>query len=203
MYAKADELRFTSHLDVTRAIQRALRRARLPVCYSQGYSHHPRLSFGPPLPLGVVGEAEYFDVSVTGRLDEDWLGKLNASFPAGLRASEGRIVPAQGPSLVSLVNAAAYQVLVWGDGPKPTQVLVDALRSAFGDNGIIRIAQGPEGDEQRIDLTARLRLDSGAPEKIISRVLGEQARQYKITRKGLYLERDGVLYSPYGEAARG
>jgi radical SAM family uncharacterized protein/radical SAM-linked protein len=202
-YAKADELRFTSHLDVTRAIQRALRRARLPVCYSQGYSHHPRLSFGPPLPLGVAGEAEYFDVSVTGRLGEDWLERLNAGFPSGLRASEGRIVPAQGPSLVALVSAAEYRVVVWDDGTDSPLDFVDVLRHAFGEAGILKISQASKGDECWIDLVARLRLASGAPEKIIGRVLGEQARPYKIIRKGLYLERDGVLYSPYGEAVRG
>ena len=202
-YAKADELRFTSHLDVTRAIQRALRRARVPVCYSQGYSHHPRISFGPPLPLGVVGEAEYFDVSVCGRLDEGWLEKLNLGFPSGLRAYEARIVSHEGPSLVALLSAAEYRVIVWDGGADSELALVDGLRHAFGETGILKISHASNGDESWIDLVARLKLDSGAPEKKIGRVLGEAARPFKIIRKGLYLEKEGNLYSPYGEAVRG
>jgi radical SAM family uncharacterized protein len=202
-YAKADELRFTSHLDVTRAIQRALRRARVPVCYSQGYSHHPRISFGPPLPLGVVGEAEYFDLSVCGRLDEGWLERLNLGFPSGLRAYEARIVSQQGPSLVALLDAAEYRVIVWDSGADSGLALVDGLRHAFGDTGIIRMSHASDGDESRIDLVARLKLDSGAPEKKIGRVLGEAAKPFRIIRKGLYLEKEGTLYSPYGEAVRG
>jgi radical SAM-linked protein len=202
-YAKTDQLRFTSHLDVTRAIQRALRRARVPVCYSQGYSHHPRISFGPPLPLGVVGEAEYFDVSICSRLDDNWLEGLNGGFPAGLRAYEARIVSQQGPSLVALVSAAEYQVTFWDGKPDSGLALVESLRHAFGEAGILRISCASEGEEGRIDMVARLNLGSGAPEKKIGRILSEANTPYKITRKGLYLEKEGTLYSPYGEAVRG
>jgi hypothetical protein len=155
------------------------------------------------LPLGVVGEAEYFDVSVCGRLDEGWLERLNLGFPAGLRAYEARIVSQQGPSLVALLGAAEYRVIFWDGGADSGLALVDGLRHAFGDAGILKISHAVNGDECRIDLVARLKLDSGAPEKKIGRVLREAAKPFKIIRKGLYLEKEGTLYSPYGEAVRG
>jgi hypothetical protein len=202
-YAKADEMRFTSHLDVTRCIQRGLRRARLPVSYSQGFSPHPRMSFGPPLPLGVVGESEYLDISVWRKPDEGWLELLNSGFPTGLKALEARIVPAQGPSLVAFLNAAEYRVLVWECDPQTVLALGDSMRHAFSEAGLLKIEQGLAGGEGHLELLARLKLDGGAPEKIIERVLRQAAKPFKVIRKGLYLEKEGVLYSPFGEVVRG
>ena len=77
-FAKMEDMALTSHLDVVRSIQRSLRRSGVPLCYSKGFSPHARMSFGPPLPLGVLGEGEYLDVFL-GRTPEDsWIEKANA-----------------------------------------------------------------------------------------------------------------------------
>jgi radical SAM family uncharacterized protein/radical SAM-linked protein len=202
-YAKRDEMRFTSHLDVTRCIQRALRRARVPVCYSQGFSPHPRLSFGPPLPLGVVGEAEYLDMALSSRPREGWLDDLNSGFPVGLVALEARPVPVQGRSLVSFLNVAAYTILVWQCEPQVALDVTEAMKDALGEAGVLEVKHVCEGDQCRIDLRVKLKLASGAPEKSIERVLRQTTRPFKVIRKGLYLETDGVLYTPYGEVTKG
>ncbi len=61
-YAKLDKVRFTSHRDMVRILERALRRAKIPVAYSQGFSPRPRLSLGYGLPTGYESEAEYADI---------------------------------------------------------------------------------------------------------------------------------------------
>jgi len=70
-YEKGRRARFLSHLDILRAVTRALASSGLPVAYTHGFNPHPRISFGPPLPVGVTGEAEFFDIELT-RPVEAW-----------------------------------------------------------------------------------------------------------------------------------
>ena len=64
-FTKAGKIRFTSHRDVARMWERALRRSGLPVAYSQGFAPHPLLSFGLALPTGCESTAEYLDVTAS------------------------------------------------------------------------------------------------------------------------------------------
>src|SRR4029450_4720969 len=66
-FSKHGKVRFTSHRDVARLWERALRRAGVRVTYSEGFSPRPRLAFGLALPTGHESDGEYVDV----RLDED------------------------------------------------------------------------------------------------------------------------------------
>jgi radical SAM family uncharacterized protein len=198
-YAKTDDLRFASHLDITRCIQRALRRSGLEVCYSEGFSPHPRVSFGPPLPLGVSGGGEYFDAALGAKPASGWLEAMNAALPPGLRALDGRVMPAHGPSLVTLLNAAEYRVLVLDCDSETGRGLAEALESAFGEGGMTRINHGAEGDgAYRIDLLAKLRHTSGVSEKVIDRTI-RQVRPFKLMRMGLYFEKERMFYTPFGE----
>ena len=65
-FAKSGKIRFTSHRDVARLWERALRRSRLPVAYSQGFVPHPLVSFGLALPTGCESMGEYLDVRLGG-----------------------------------------------------------------------------------------------------------------------------------------
>ena len=68
-YQKMDRMRFVAHLDLLRMTHRFMRVAKVPLAYSQGYNPHPRISFGPPLPVGVEGEKEYFVFALTEERD--------------------------------------------------------------------------------------------------------------------------------------
>ena len=78
-YAKRGPLRFTSHRDFARAFERALRRAGVPIAYSQGFTPHPKISYASAAPTGVASEAEYLEIGLRARVD-----------PAQLRAGAGR-----------------------------------------------------------------------------------------------------------------
>ena len=62
-FSKTGDIRFLSHLELVNAVARALRRAGAPVRYSQGFHPLPKLSFSPPLPVGMESLDEYLDVS--------------------------------------------------------------------------------------------------------------------------------------------
>src|SRR3954447_22209889 len=70
-YAKRGRLRFTSHRDIQRALERALRRAGVPMAYSAGFTPHPKISYAGAAAMGTASEAEYLEISVTERLDPD------------------------------------------------------------------------------------------------------------------------------------
>ena len=70
-FRKGERVRYISHLDVLRAWERAIRRAGLPLSYSQGFTPHPKIAFASPLPLGFLSEAEVMDVSLDERVEAD------------------------------------------------------------------------------------------------------------------------------------
>jgi radical SAM-linked protein len=84
-YAKRGRLRFTSHRDVARTFERALRRAGVPMAYSQGFSPHPKVSWAGAVPTGVSSVAEYVELQLVEQLDPTVLrDELNAALPDGI-----------------------------------------------------------------------------------------------------------------------
>jgi radical SAM-linked protein len=70
-FRKGERVRYISHLDVLRSWERSIRRAELPLSYSQGFTPHPKIAFASPLPLGFVSEAEIMDVTLDERVSAD------------------------------------------------------------------------------------------------------------------------------------
>ena len=79
-YTKRGRLRFTSHRDIARAFERALRRAQVPMAYSAGFSPHPKISWVGAAPTGVASEAEYVEISVVERVDLVLFGLVGLFF---------------------------------------------------------------------------------------------------------------------------
>ena len=68
-YAKRGRLRFTSHRDFSRAFERAVFRARIPMAYSSGFNPHPRISYAGASPTGAASEAEYLEIGLAEVVD--------------------------------------------------------------------------------------------------------------------------------------
>jgi len=84
-YAKRGRLRFTSHRDFSRALERALRRAGIPMAYSSGFSPHPRISYATASPTGAASEAEYLEIALSKTCVPDLVAReLDAALPPGL-----------------------------------------------------------------------------------------------------------------------
>jgi radical SAM-linked protein len=115
-FAKSRELRFITHLDLMRFWERALRRAAIPVAYSEGFSPHAQISLAAPLPVGVSGIAELMDVFLAERMTPKAFLKLAATqLPPGLTVHSAREIDLQLPSLQSLMRAAEYRAALPGD----------------------------------------------------------------------------------------
>lgn len=114
-YAKRGKLRFTSHRDVARAFERALRRAGLPMAYSQGFSPHPKVSWVGAAPTGVASEAEYAEIQLVEHVDPQVVrAELDAALPEGLAVLEGVLAGPGG--LAERIEASAWRIEVRGMG---------------------------------------------------------------------------------------
>lgn len=115
-FSRGDELKFLSHLDLMRLWERALRRAGLPLAYSQGFSPHPRLSLALPLPVGVTSQAELMELWLQRPLALDrLLEPLRRQLPQGIALGGARPLPEQAPALASRVRFAEYLVEARGE----------------------------------------------------------------------------------------
>ncbi|MEU4741810.1 TIGR03936 family radical SAM-associated protein [Actinosynnema sp. NPDC023658] len=128
-YAKRGRLRFTSHRDIARTFERALRRAGVPMAYSQGFSPHPKVSWVGAAPTGVASEAEYVEVQVVDRVDPEALRTaLDAVLPPGLDVLE--VVQSTGGTLPERIEASAWHVELPGVSPEELTEAVTALMAA-------------------------------------------------------------------------
>jgi radical SAM-linked protein len=108
-YAKRGRLRFTSHRDFSRAFERALVRARIPMAYSSGFNPHPRISYAGASPTGAASEAEYLEIGLAEVVEPARLAAdLDEALPEGLDVLE--VVEARPGSLADRLEASRWQV---------------------------------------------------------------------------------------------
>jgi radical SAM-linked protein len=110
-YAKRGRLRFTSHRDFGRALERAVRRADVPVAFSSGYSPHLRISYAGASPTGAASEAEYLEIALREACDPaEVRTRLDASLPPGLDVLDA--VTAGSGALADRLEASRWQILL-------------------------------------------------------------------------------------------
>ncbi len=122
-YAKRGRMRFTSGRDFQRALERALRRADVPMAFSAGFHPHPKISYANAAATGTASEAEYVEIQVTERVDPEALrGALDAALPSGLDILA--VVEAGAGSLADRLEASEWRLEFLG---VPTSELADAV----------------------------------------------------------------------------
>ncbi len=217
-FRKTGRLRFLSHLEVARALERSVRRADLPFAITQGFSPHMRIAFGPALPVGCAGEAELFDVWLRAFVPAaDALARLTASAPEDLAPTAGRYVSDTRPSLSAGAVAARYRVVVAGGPGRAAELEAAMARVAALDSLDVAHKQkvrtfsprqelletvvvASEGRDVVLYLTLRL----GAQGALRPDALVEAALEYSgtgtsgmvVTRLALLEDRDGELVEP-------
>lgn len=112
-FTRGDELKYISHLDMMRLWDRTLRRAGISLAYTEGFSPHPKISLGAPLPVGVTSEAELMDINLRKTVSPHYLVRaVKEQLPRGLDILEVQQIPVTSPSLQSRLRYAEYDVVV-------------------------------------------------------------------------------------------
>ena len=110
-FSKHGAMKFIGHLDVMRFFQKAMRRANIAICYSEGYSPHQIMSFASPLGVGLESDGEYLDIEVSHtESSKDSVKALNEVMVEGIRVLSYRSLPDTSKNAMSIVAAADYRV---------------------------------------------------------------------------------------------
>lgn len=109
-FSKQGALRYTGHLDLHRLMERASRRASLPLSYSQGFHPQPKISLAAALPLGFASRAEVMDIRLNEEIEpEEIFSRLKESLPSGIQIQKVEKVDETLPPLQTQVLSATYE----------------------------------------------------------------------------------------------
>lgn len=115
-FEKKPRLRHIGHLDLMRAMQRALRKSGLPICFSKGFNPHLLLSFAAPLSVGMYGLHEVMEVPLQGEPSaQEVMRKLSAALPPELPCVDVRMVEDKHPAPMALLRAAEFDIQILED----------------------------------------------------------------------------------------
>ncbi len=114
LFRRGTEVKYCSHLDLMRMWVRALRRAAIPLAYSQGFNPHAIISLAAPLPVGVVGHEEIFDLALAEPVDPaDYVARVNAALPVGVAVLDAWPIPDDAPPLQPRLRAADFRLTLF------------------------------------------------------------------------------------------
>ncbi|MGK2959232.1 MAG: TIGR03936 family radical SAM-associated protein [Acidimicrobiales bacterium] len=226
-FTKTGKVRFTSHRDVARMWERALRRADLPVAYSEGFSPRPKLSFGLALSTGHESMAEYLDVELSLKPESpdvvpidvtEFPGLLSPLLPMGIDVVTAAKVEPGTPSLQESVSSCQWRIEAIGFDVSTTQQLVtaalaadelfvtrtrkgrevtDDLRPAIRSVSVV----GPTGAGVELEAELDVHPRSVRPAELLSAVFPNGVEEGRVWRLAQWIWSDGARVEPLVVAA--
>ncbi len=142
-FTKQGALRYTGHLDLHKIWERSIRRAKLPLAYSQGFHPQPKINLAAALPLGFSSRAEVMDIWLNEDV-QDVPAALKNHVPPGLTILDANQVDDRAPSLQSQVVAAEYEVEITEAGF--ASGLTEKIASVLESESIPRVRRKKEYD---------------------------------------------------------
>ncbi|HEX8803708.1 MAG TPA: TIGR03936 family radical SAM-associated protein [Acidimicrobiales bacterium] len=187
-FAKLGKIRFTSHRDVARIWERSLRRAQLPLAYTEGFSPRPKLSFGLALSTGYESLGEYLDVALRDDAPvepDDVAARVAPGLPDGILVQAVVPLPSGADSLQQVVTSCTWQISLGGVAPPAVD---DALAAAQNATEILltreRKGRTVTDDVRPALVTARVLGPDEAPGGPGTRIEAELATQPRALRPG-------------------
>lgn len=216
VYHKAEAARFISHLDILRALQRAFRRAGLPLRYSDGFNPHPELSFASALATGMTSDAEWFEVELTQEMTpESFISAVNPVMPRGLSVSDAREMPSGIKTLTSCTRAAEYRITISTEQEFQKDLLEKTLHGLLSGEIIVNkrtksgikpvdirpqvlkaIVEGIEKDTITLRVLGQLQADGGLRAELFAGALLDRLDaqgSVRIHRTAMFFDSDGSL----------
>lgn len=218
-YAKRGRLRFTSHRDFSRAFERAVFRARIPMAYSSGFNPHPRISYAGAAPTGSASEAEYLEIALADVLvPAEVHALLDEALPEGLDVIS--VVESAGGSLADRLEASRWRIDLDG-APEVVEaavatflaadeILVErmtkkGLREFDARGAVVGLSVTTSGfdDRSALDLVLRHGVPSVRPDDVLTALVSvsdvEPGPAPLMTRLAQGpLSEDGTVGDPFG-----
>jgi radical SAM-linked protein len=151
-YCKDGPLRYLSHLDLNRAIDRAVRRSGLPVKYSQGYNPSAQIGYAHAMPTGMAGKRELLQIELERPLSADEVERaLVAHMPEHLRAVDTEVVSGEKRKHLSGLTVAEYEIELRPKPPIDFRALAEAVNEVM-DAGELPIVRETKSQIRNIDI---------------------------------------------------
>ena len=216
-YAKRGRLRFTSHRDFSRAFERAVFRARIPMAYSSGFNPHPRISYAGAAPTGSASEAEYLEIGLAEVVDPARVhAELAEALPDGLDVLQ--VVESPGGSLADLLTASHWTIAVPPSDVRAGEALAAAveaflaaeellvermtkkgLREFDCRSAVVSLAVRPATDVLTLDLVLRQAVPAVRPDDVLTGLARIAGADGKLTAGAPLMTR--LAQGPLDEAA--
>lgn len=146
-FTKLGDVRFISHLDLLRTFERALRRAEIPVAFTQGFNPHPQITFAHPLSLGMTSEGEYVDLTFERDFDFKVLKeRLNQVFPRGIKILDV-VKVTDNRSIMAVVDAAMYEICIPVEKSLNEEKVREILREILSKKKIVVMKKSKTKEE--------------------------------------------------------
>ena len=223
-YKKEDEMIFISHLDLQRLLQRAFRRAKINLSYSEGFNPHPKMSYGNALALGVESQDEYVDIENEEDIEVDeFLERINNQLPEGIKFIKGQEIDPKTPSLSSVIVYGEYIFNIDLDTPLSKEFVKSRVLNFVKSEEIIVTKTNKKGRKVEVDIRpliknfdlvslddkkvtfestiatgskANLNINILIPQILNMLDLEIDPREVSVLRRDLYAMEDGQLVTP-------
>ncbi len=223
-YKKEDEMIFISHLDLQRLLQRAFRRAKINLSYSEGFNPHPKMSYGNALALGVESQGEYVDIEIEDDIEVDeFLERINNQLPEGIKFIKGQEIDPKTPSLSSVIVYGEYIFNIDLDTPLSKEFVKSRVLNFVKSEEIIVTKTNKKGRKVEVDIRpliknfdlvslddkkvtfestiatgskANLNINILIPQILNMLDLEIDPREVSVLRRDLYAMEDGQLVTP-------
>ena len=137
-FQKDKGISYTSHLDVQRTLQRAFRRANLPLAYTKGFNPHPKLSFATALATGFSSAGEWIDVELEQDVSPEYfIARANAAVPSGMRFVTAFVADDTIDTLSKLLCSARYTISLFWENPVSKEQIEAALKQLLNEKEVI------------------------------------------------------------------
>ena len=223
-YKKEDEMIFISHLDLQRLLQRAFRRAKINLSYSEGFNPHPKMSYGNALALGVESQGEYVDIEIEDDIEvKEFLERINEQLPDGIKFVKGQEIDPKNPSLSSIIVYGEYIFNIDLEVPLSKEFVKSRVLNFVKSKEIIITKKNKKGKKVEVDIRPMIRnfdlvsLDDNRVTFVSTIATGSKAnlninilipqildminldmdpREVGVLRRDLYKVEDGQLVTP-------
>ena len=223
-YKKEDEMIFISHLDLQRLLQRAFRRAKINLSYSEGFNPHPKMSYGNALALGVESQGEYVDIEIEDDIEvKEFLERINEQLPDGIKFVKGQEIDPKTPSLSSIIVYGEYIFNIDLEVPLSKEFVKSRVLNFVKSKEIIISKKNKKGKKVEVDIRPMIRnfdlvsLDDNRVTFVSTIATGSKAnlninilipqildmlnldmdpREVGVLRRDLYKVEDGQLVTP-------
>ncbi len=141
-FSKTGRMIYVSHLDVNRLMTRAVRRARLPMWYTEGFNPHPYIAFALPLSLGQSSESEYMDIRIEGEMsNEEVHSCLASALPNGIN-----VIKVYEPECsLNEIGGARYSITLEFENDSDAQLFFKSSNKLLNSNELIAEKMGKKG----------------------------------------------------------